>query len=388
MPEQAPRPVPAPNHPDPRGVDLDRDPVVVFWELTLACALNCRHCRAKAQPRRHPLELPTRDCLRVLADIAAFDRPPILVMSGGDPFMRRDLFDLIEQGRQLGLTMSVSPSATALATRERLERLKSLGVSRISISLDGSTAAAHDAFRGFAGSFGRTLQMMRDAREAGLSFQVNTTVTRATQKDLASIGALLRSSGAALWDLFFLVPTGRAVASDVISADDHESVFNWLGEMCGEAPFPVKTTLGQHYRRVQVQKRLKAEGRDIRDLTSEEAANLYRGVASNDGKGILFISHLGEIYPSGFLPISAGNVRRDSVVSTYRDSPLFRRLRDPANLKGKCGLCPFNRICGGCRARASAVTGDPLESEPYCVFQPTPGASTAKPGANGMAPQS
>lgn len=344
--------------------------MVIFWELTLACALKCLHCRAEAQPKRHPLELSTEEGYRTLDELASFDHPPIVVLSGGDPFMRQDLFDLIEHGMSKGLTMSVSPSATALVTKRRLQRLKDLGISRISLSLDGSNAAIHDSFRGVSGSFDRTIEAMADASDVGLSFQVNTTVTRHSVRDLQNISGLLASSGAALWDLFFLVPTGRARAEDVISPDEHERVFNWLCDFSREAPFMMKTTLGMHFRRVQVQRRLAGEGRSTDGLSPEDVRGLYRGVPSNDGKGILFISHLGEIYPSGFLPLSAGNVRNDSVVKIYRESELFTSLRDPSALKGKCGRCPFNQICSGSRARAYAVTGDPLESEPYCAFQP------------------
>lgn len=354
----------------PVRFDLERDPVVVFWELTLACALACRHCRAEAQPKRHTLEMTTEECFRVMDNLATFDQKPILVLSGGDPFMRRDIFKLVEYGAGLGLTMSVSPSATALVTRQRLQRLKDLGVSRISLSLDGSNAINHDSFRGVDGSFMRTLEAMSNAKEVGLAFQVNTTVSNHSVRDLPAIEALVASSGAAVWDVFFLVPTGRAQVEDAVSPDEHERVFLWLLKQSQHAPMQIKTTLAMHYRRVQVQERLKEMGQDISTVTSDMVKELYKGVPSNDGKGILFISHLGNIYPSGFLPITAGNARRDSVVEVYRNSELFRSLRDPASLKGKCGQCPFNVICGGCRARAYAVTGDPLATEPFCIYQP------------------
>jgi radical SAM protein len=363
---------------DPRRVNLDRDPVVVFWEITLACALACRHCRALAQPKRSTLELSSPGCYRVLKELTSFDHPPILVLSGGDPFMRRDLFDLVERGMELGLPMSVAPAATALATRQRFQRLANLGVSRISLSLDGSGAAVHDRFRGVEGSFGLTMKAMANARDAGLAFQVNTTVTRQTVEDLPAIAEVVASSRAVLWDLFFLVPTGRAAAEDAIPPEEHERVFGWICDLSERVPFTVKTTLGQHYRRVQVLRRLAAEGQGLDGLAPHRVRELYRGIPSNDGKGILFISHRGDVCPSGFLPISAGNVRSDSVVDLYRDSALFRSLRNPAALKGKCGRCPFNVICGGCRARAYATTGDPLAPEPYCIFQP--GEEEHQPG--------
>ncbi|MDP6662571.1 MAG: TIGR04053 family radical SAM/SPASM domain-containing protein [SAR202 cluster bacterium] len=361
----------------PPMVDMDRDPVVVFWEVTQACALACIHCRAEAQPKRHPLELTDEESMKVLEDLTRFDHMPIVVLSGGDPFMHPNLFKFVERGIELGLTMSVSPAATALLTRQRLQRLVDLGVSRISLSLDGSTAEAHDAFRRVDGSFERTLQGMADARDVGLEFQVNTTVTRQTVDDLPAVADLLVASGAVLWDVFMLVPTGRGQTDDVISAEEHERVFGWLYDLSGTVPYMVKTTLGQHYRRVQVLKRLVAEGKSDVELTPELVKSMYRGLPTNDGRGILFISHLGEVFPSGFLPVTAGNVRKESIVELYRNGDVFRTLRTPSQLKGKCGQCPFNEICGGCRARAYGATGDYLEPESFCVFQPPEAKSHA-----------
>ncbi|MFW6195621.1 MAG: TIGR04053 family radical SAM/SPASM domain-containing protein [Chloroflexota bacterium] len=352
----------------PRAVDTSRDPVVIFWELTRSCALACRHCRAEAQPKRHPLELSTEECRSVMRSLTRFDRPPIVVLSGGDPFMRRDLFEIVELGVGLGLTVSVSPSATALARGWRLRKLAELGVSRVSFSLDGPTPEAHDTFRGFPGTFERTIEMFRTAREAGLSFQVNTTVTARTRGFLPRMADLVAAEGAAVWDLFFLVPTGRGQAADLISAEEHENVFNWIADHRSEWPFTVKTTLGMHYRRVAAERQLRANRIDPSALDADAVRSLWPGPVTNDGQGIFFISHTGQMQPSGFLPLTAGNVRRDDVVKMYRDSRLFRSLRDPSLLKGKCGRCPFNRICGGCRARAFAVTGDPFAAEPCCVY--------------------
>jgi radical SAM protein len=355
-------------------VDMDRDPVVVFWEVTQACALACVHCRAEAQPKRHPLELSDEESMQVLEDLTGFDHSPIVVLSGGDPFMHPNLFNMVERGVELGLTMSVAPAATALLTRQRLQKLVDLGVSRISLSLDGSTAEAHDAFRRVDGSFDRTMQGMALAREVGLEFQINTTVSRQTVDDLPAIAELLVSSGTVVWDVFMLVPTGRGKTDDVISPEEHERVFGWLYDMSGTVPYMVKTTLGQHYRRVQVLKRLAAEGKTDVELTPDFVKSMYRGIPTNDGRGILFISHLGEVHPSGFLPVTGGDVRKDSIVDVYRNAEIFRSLRSPSQLKAKCGRCPFNTICGGCRARAYGTTGDYLEHETFCVFQPGEGA--------------
>lgn len=351
--------------------DLNNGPFIVFWELTRACALKCLHCRAEAQPKRHPLELSTDECKGVIAQLASFSPPPILVLSGGDPFMRHDLFDIVAHARSRNLTVAVAPSATALVTAERLRQLVSLGVSSIALSLDGATSEAHDAFRGFPGTFQRTLNIMRMAREAGLPFQVNTTVTRGTRKDLPAIAEVVAAGGASTWDLFFLVPTGRASVDDLLPPPDHEALFGWLLDNAGDWPFRIKTTLGQHFRRASIMRRLEAGPLDPVPAEARAAVNrAWPGPATNDGRGVLFISHIGDIYPSGFLPLRAGNVRTESPAEVYRESPLFRQLRDPAALKGKCGVCVFNEVCGGSRARAYAVTGDPLGPEPCCAYVP------------------
>ena len=365
-----------PGHPSGEGrrpvisSDLDRDPVVIFWEVTRACALKCEHCRAKAQPKRHPLELDTRTSLGVMDQLTEFDTPPIVVLSGGDPFMRRDIFEIAEYGVRKGLTVSLSPSATALVTRDRLANLVDIGVRRVSFSLDGASAQTHDSFRGFEGTFDRTLAAFDIANDVGLSFQINTTITRSTKPELPAIAKVVESSGAAIWDLFFLVPTGRGLNLELMSADEHDEVYSWILANQREWPFRSKTTLGQPYRRAMTLRRLTAGGKSVDSLTSEEIKSAWPGPPTNDGRGIFFISHLGEIYPSGFIPLSAGNVRKDSVVDVYRNSELFTTIRDRSQLKGKCGICPFNVICGGSRSRAYAMTGDMTAADPTCRFQP------------------
>lgn len=346
------------------------DPVVIFWELTLACALACQHCRAKAQPKRHPNELDTQQCLRTMDKLTSFDTPPIVVLSGGDPFMRRDLFEIAEYGLKLGLTVSVSPSATALVTPERLKRLVDIGVQRVSFSLDSPTAAIHDKFRGFAGTFDRTLRAFEYANQAGMSFQVNTTITKGTRGGLPAMAKAVGDYGAAMWDLFFLVPTGRALQDQLLSAEEHEETYDWIIENAPSWPFRTKTTLGQPYRRKFVQQRLMREGKSLSELTAAEIKQAWPGPPTNDGRGIFFISHLGDVYPSGFLPVKTGNVLVDDLVALYRNSPVFQTLRDPSALTGKCGRCPFNVICGGSRARAYALTGDMTAADPTCAFQP------------------
>ena len=342
-----------------RMPDHSRSPVVLFWEITRACALVCRHCRAEAQPQRHPLELTTNECFRAVDEICRFSPKPILVISGGDPLMRRDLFEVAAYATSLGLRTSLSPSVTALVTPRNLTRVYQAGVRHISFSLDGATPEVHDSFRGVQGSYTRTLWALGAAQDAGLTVQINTTVSRWNKAQLEEMADIVGRSGAVLWDLFFLVPTGRARREEMLSAEEHEHLFHWLYDLSLRTTFRVKTTLGQQFRRVTVQ-RARQDGRQVDGVPS-----------TNDGKGICFISHIGDIYPSGFLPVRCGNVRTHSLVEVYQTHPLLLALRDPGQLKGKCGVCPFNSVCGGCRARAYACTGDYLAAEPCCLFAPS-----------------
>ncbi len=286
-----------------------------------------------------------------------------MVLTGGDPLMRRDIFDLIGYGLEKGLKVSLSPSATALIRPETLKRLKEAGLSRISFSLDGANAQTHDTFRGVRGAFQRTLECAADAVETGLSLQINTTVTRYSFPELADLAQVLRRSKAVLWDLFFLVPTGRAVTEDMLSPQEHEQVFHWLAQLSRESPFSVRATLGQPYRRVLLQQ-------NPSNLQERAGPGRNGMPTTNDGKGICFISHVGKVQPSGFLPLSPGNVRTSRLTHIYRHTRMFKELRDPGLLKGKCGRCQFKEVCGGCRARAYAVFGDYLESDPCCAYDP------------------
>lgn len=349
-------------------MNYDQGPAVIFWETTRACALVCRHCRAEAQPKRHPLELTTQQGFALLDRMADFDNRPIVILTGGDVMMRRDVFDLISYGLETGLIVSLSPSATALVRPHRLRRAYEAGLSRISFSLDGARPQTHDAFRGVAGSFQRTQECISDAVDAGLSVQINTTVTRYSLPELEELKDIVEGLNVTLWDLFFLVPTGRALRQDMISPEEHEQVFNWMYDVSKTSSYGVRATLGQHYRRVAMQRRHGGDGGAVSNTLSRR----FHEGTTNDGKGVCFISHTGEVQPSGFLPITAGNVRTAPLAELYRNAPIFKELRNPELLRGKCGACPFRAICGGCRARAYALTGDYLAAEPCCVYQPGP----------------
>ena len=347
------------SHPPSTGRTVfDRAPLRVYWELTRACDLACRHCRAEAVKLRHPEELNTGEGLRFLERLAAFGEPkPHLVLTGGDPLKRPDLWVLIDAARSLGLAVSVAPSATPLLRSEEIRRFKEAGVEAISLSLDGSTPARHDAFRGIPGTFERTLEAGRAARHAGLPFQINTLVADETLDDLPAIYLLASELGAARWSLFFLVSVGRGTVLEQITPAEAEAVMRWLVELAGQGSGPIVTTTeAPHFRRVMLQgHRPTARG---------------HGAGIRDGNGIMFISHTGDVHPSGFLPLSAGNVRADDVVTIYRDSHLFRTLRRVDLFAGRCGRCEFHAQCGGSRARAYAASGDPFGEDPLCPYEP------------------
>jgi radical SAM protein with 4Fe4S-binding SPASM domain len=296
--------------------------------------------------------------------------------------MRPDRYDILTYAVQQGLRTSLTPTTTRLVTPTALARARDAGVRRMAVSLDGPNAEVHDAFRGFPGSFDLAMRIARDIGEAGLSLQVNSTVSRYNIDRLDEMAELVSSLAAVQWSVFFLVPTGRALANDMISPAEHEQVFHWLYDLSRRAPFDVKSTAAPASRRVVIQRERQAQpnGGGKAPLTLAGAGYRYQdglnrpANAVNDGNGFCFISHIGDGCPSGFLPLAAGNVRQQPVAEIYRDSPLFRSLRDPEQLKGKCGRCEFREVCGGSRARAYGLTGDYLESDPSCVYEPASGA--------------
>ena len=352
-------------------MSFDERPFVAIWETTQACDLACRHCRASAQPGRNPLELSTAEAKRLIDEIAAME-VPVFVLTGGDPLKRPDIFELVRYASENNVRISLTPSATPLLTRENIVQLKQCGLARLAVSLDGPTAEIHDAFRRVKGSYEWTLNAVKWAREIGLPVQINTTITRHNLSQLDDTIALLETLDIVLWSVFFLVPTGRGQSIDLISAEEFEQVFQKLYETSQRVIFDIKSTEAQHYRRFLLQRRTELRRRSQRPApefsripqyaqmpmgmeTPDGIGRAPRGI--NDGKGFVFISHLGEVFPSGFLPVSGGNVRKQSLSEIYRDSPLFRSLRDSKNLKGKCGFCEFREICGGSRARTLCGDG-------------------------------
>jgi AdoMet-dependent heme synthase len=349
-------------------VDFEQAPFTIAWEVTRACVFSCVHCRADAQRRRDPRELTTEEGFGLIDRLAEFGSP-ILVFTGGDPMMRRDLFDLISYADEAGLRCSLTPTATSSPTRQRLRLAALAGVRRIALSLDGPDPEVHDAFRKVEGSWERTMTILRNAQEVGLSTQVNTTVTTHNVHLLPEMVQFVEDVGAVQWSVFFLVPMGRGQELSMISPQEHERVLTWLHDLSLTGDFDIKATAAPMYRRVAAQRRRgEAHVAGAGFAFHDGLDRPVQGV--NDGRGFLFVSHLGDINPSGFLPIKAGNVREDDVVDVYRNHELFRALRDPARLNGKCGACEFRDVCGGQRGRAYAVTGDPLASDPACVYVP------------------
>jgi radical SAM protein len=373
--------------------DLNERPFMIIWETTQACDLACRHCRAEAQPEHDPLNLSTQEAKALLDQAESFGRPrPIFIFTGGDPFKRTDLFELVRYASEIGLPPAVSPSGTPLLTPDNLRALKEAGAKAISLSIDGSNAARHDDFRRVPGSFQLTTNGWRAARQMGLKLQINTTVTRYNLHDLPQLFKLVQELGAMTWSLFFLVPTGRGRQEDEISPAEYEAVMHFLYDV--SKYISAKTTEGHHYKRVVLQRAILDEkGVALEDYLplhpiyyelkagldqvveevglQPRGSGIYRTpMHINAGNGFVFISRRGEVFPSGFLPVSAGNVRQQSLVEIYRQAPLFRDLRDTEKYGGRCGLCELVGVCGGSRSRAYAVTGDPLAEEPFCTYEP------------------
>ncbi|MGQ9487550.1 MAG: TIGR04053 family radical SAM/SPASM domain-containing protein [Armatimonadota bacterium] len=343
-------------------LDITQRPLLVYWELTRACELACRHCRAEAVLHRHPDELTTEEGFRLLDQLTTFGEPlPHIVITGGDPLKRPDLWDLIKAARQRGFTVAITPSGTYALTPDIVRRFKEEGIWMMALSIDGSTAERHDGIRQVPGSFDQTVRAAMWAREVGLPIQVNTLVCEQTADDLPAVYDLITNLGAARWSLFFLIQVGRGKGLAEVSPEHSERICEWLFEKANEGKVDIKTTEAPHYRRVALLHELSKKPNRI-------AETIRRGFGIRDGAGIMFISHVGDVYPSGFLPVRTGNVREQSPVEIYRTASLFLSLRDTDQLKGKCRYCDYRKVCGGSRARAFAYTGDPLESDPLCPY--------------------
>jgi len=340
---------------------------LLFWETTAACNLKCAHCRALPADSQSRDEFSLQECRTLLDDVASFARP-VIVLSGGEPMVRSDICDIASYGTQLGLRVVLATNGTLLDD-EKARRLKESGIQRVSVSLDGADAAAHDEVRGMRGAFDAALSGIESCKAADLPFQINTTVTLSNVNDLQRILDLAVRLGAVALHLFLLVPTGcgRELAdSEMLSAQQYEEVLNWIYDASKRDIINLKATCAPHYFRVMRQ-RAKAEGKPVTPKTHGLEA-VTKGCLA--GSAVCFVSHTGEVYPCGYFPVSAGNVKTQSLNHIWENSELFRQLRDPSLLQGKCGECEYSRVCGGCRARAYAETGNYLAEESYCLYIP------------------
>ncbi|MFH1857479.1 MAG: TIGR04053 family radical SAM/SPASM domain-containing protein [Candidatus Omnitrophota bacterium] len=366
----------------PAAVDFQKTPYLVIWETTQACDLICVHCRATAEPDPKPGELSHDEGLTLMDEVARMGTK-VLILSGGDPLKRKDLLELVRHGKSRGLRLGTIPAATPLLAKEVVRQLKEAGLDQMALSLDGSTEESHDRFRGTAGAFQKTMEAARWARDIGLPLQINTVIARRNFHEVDALMERVRSLGIVFWEIFFLVPVGRGAALEALAAKEVETVFSKLYQLSKRESFIIKITEAPHYRRYVLQEKMEegTEPKKIRGRKFKLPIELRRelGIRGsigqppqgvNAGKGFVFVAHDGEVFPSGFLPLSAGNVRDLPLGNIYRDSPLFVALRDPELLKGRCGVCEYREVCGGSRSRAHALTGDYLAEDSTCCYQP------------------
>ena len=354
-------------------------PRLVFWELTKGCNLRCVHCRATATELSSPDDLSYEESVQIIDQLAEY-APLILVLSGGEPLFRGDLFRLARRATERGIRVALGTNGT-LITAEVARKIKESGVRRVAISLDGADAATHDSFRGIPGAFDRAIEGFQHLKRLGMSMQINTSVAKHNAAQLPQTLDLALRLGADAFHLFLLVPVGCGVQiadKQMIESEQYEQILNWLYDRTLENKIELKATCAPHFFRVVRQRR--AEARRRGEQLPEPASHGHGGHHTHAmnamtrgclaGTGVCFLSHKGEVYPCGYLPLEAGNLRRQSFAEVWQDSPLFASLRDLDNLKGKCGACEFRNICEGCRARAFGSTGDYLAEEPFCLYTP------------------
>ncbi|HMP74023.1 MAG TPA: radical SAM protein [Kiritimatiellia bacterium] len=347
-----------------RDIDFNQAPLLLIWEITRSCELACRHCRASAENRRDPRELSTEQGYRLIDDVAKMGTP-LIIFTGGDPLQREDLEDLIRYAKGAGLRVGTIPATTPRLTRERLVSLQKAGVDQVAFSIDGATEAEHDDFRRVPGSFALAMQGAAWARELGLPLQANTVFGSWNVHRFDALAELVASLGVVFWEVFLLVPTGRGSELQGCSAEQVEDLFAKIHAFskAGGSKFIIKITEGQHYRRYVAQHAGPPTPGRRPDFVSVKAVHA--------GNGFCFVDHVGNICPSGFLPIECGNVREVSVIDVYRNHPVFRQLKDASLLQGRCGVCEFQPVCGGgSRARAYAVTGQLFAEDPACSYEP------------------
>lgn len=330
---------------------------MVAWEVTRSCNLSCAHCRASSEKGPYPGELSTQECFKVIDEIVSFAKP-VIIFTGGEPLLRKDIFEIAEYGKKSSLTMVMAPNGTLLNAENVVKIIRS-GIKRISVSLDGPDAASHDNLRQVTGAFNDAIAGIIEARKAGLEFQINSTITKRNIVQLTEIMNLAVKLGAIAHHIFLLVPTGRAkdMQADELSAQEYEDTLKFLSDRIKKSPIEIKVTCAPHFNRLLLQQ-------------DPQLGARLRGRGCMAGVSFCFISHLGDLQPCGYLEIKCGNVREPGFKKAWAESEVFNNLRDFSKYKGKCGVCEFKNVCGGCRARAYAKYGDYLREEPYCVYEP------------------
>lgn len=347
------------------GPGFQSRPLQVTWEMTQACDGTSVPARTLARPSRDRLQFSTAEAFHLVEEVAAM-HVPLFALTGGDPLLRPDLFPVVEFASRRSVRTSLTLFPTPQLDAEVIARLKASGLMRVAFWLHGSTAAFDDAYWAIAGAHRRTLEVIASCHDEQLPVQINTIIARRNFHDIDPMIELLTRLDVALWNVFFFVPASPDQAGEMLNADEHEQVFAKLYAASRIVHFQIKTSEGQHYQRYLLQQR----ARESRGSMTEADAITCAPQGVNDGKGLVFVNYRGEVYPSRFLPLSAGNVTNQSLADVYCDSPLFLSLRDSSRLKGKCGRCPARNVCGGSRARAYAMTGDLFAEEPCCAYQP------------------
>jgi len=340
---------------------------LVAWEMTRSCNLNCVHCRAAAERGPYPGELDTEKCLEILGQIAQVGQP-IVILTGGEPLLRKDIFELARQGTQLGLRMVMATNGT-LVTPEIAQKMKSSGIKRVSISIDGAGEKEHDEFRKVPGAFEASVHSIEWLKEAGIEFQINTTVTRHNVHQVREILDLAIKLGAVAHHIFLLVPTGRAreLVNQEIDALEYEKLLHWFHDMRDQVPLHLKATCAPHYYRI-LRQEARARGKKV-DFDTYGLDAVTRGCLG--GTAFCFISYEGIVQPCGYLELNCGDLKKSSFQEVWRNSEIFKKLRDYSEYAGKCGRCEYLKVCGGCRARAYEATRDYMAEEPLCIYQPS-----------------
>jgi radical SAM protein len=365
-----------------QNINYEERPILVFWESTKACLLACKHCRAEAIKNPLPGELTTEEAFRFIDSLRDFGKPyPVLIITGGDPLMRNDIYDLIEHASKNGIPVSLAPSVTPKITHETIKKIKELGVKTISISLDGATSKTHESIRGIQGHFYSTINTIRTLVTEGFTVQINTAVMRDNVLELPYIASIVKNLKAAIWEVFFLIKVGRGINAEEISPIEYEDVMYFLydASMYG---FIVRTVEAPFFRRIVIWRKNNINtdykpgtlytqlSYKLKELLGEPISeSKAQSVGTRDGKGIIFVAYNGDVYPSGFLPLPLGNIRTKSIVDIYRNNQILKNIR-AANFNGRCGICEYKDICGGSRARAYSVYKDPLGEDPACIYIP------------------